>query len=94
MCVSRVGLDKRHTNLSVSVAVDNRGIFFFFRLSKQQWFIRNALVDMSLTASVANLLAVAVERHQTIITMQVKRLTTLTDSKAFSFGFKLVWLFF
>lgn len=76
------------------MAVDNRGIFFFFRLSKQQWFIRNALVDMSLTASVANLLAVAVERHQTIITMQVKRLTTLTDSKAFSFGFKLVWLFF
>ncbi|XP_021480152.1 lysophosphatidic acid receptor 2a [Oncorhynchus mykiss] len=41
------------------------------RLSKQQWFIRNALVDMSLTASVANLLAVAVERHQTIITMQL-----------------------
>lgn len=75
------------------MTVDDRGIFFFFRLSKQQWFIRNALVDMSLTASVANLLAVAVERHQTIITMQVKkRLTTLTDSKAFSF--KLVWLFF
>ena len=73
VCVSRVGLDKRHTNLSVSVTVDDRGIFFFFRLSKQQWFIRNALVDMSLTASVANLLAVAVERHQTIITMQVKK---------------------
>uniref|UniRef100_A0A4W5JM68 Lysophosphatidic acid receptor 2 n=1 Tax=Hucho hucho TaxID=62062 RepID=A0A4W5JM68_9TELE len=41
------------------------------RLSEQQWFIRNALVDMSLTASVANLLAVAVERHQTIIAMQL-----------------------
>ncbi|XP_010890829.1 lysophosphatidic acid receptor 2a [Esox lucius] len=41
------------------------------RLTKQQWFIRNALVDISLTASVANLLAVAVERHQTVMTMQL-----------------------
>ncbi|XP_061567472.1 lysophosphatidic acid receptor 2a [Cololabis saira] len=40
-------------------------------LTKKQWYIRGALVDMSLTASVANLLAVAVERHQTIITMQL-----------------------
>ncbi|KAJ7992085.1 hypothetical protein DPEC_G00274900 [Dallia pectoralis] len=40
-------------------------------LTKQQWFIRNALVDISLTASVANLLGVAVERHQTIMTMQL-----------------------
>ncbi|KAM8723449.1 lysophosphatidic acid receptor 2a [Acanthopagrus schlegelii] len=40
-------------------------------LSKEQWYIRGALIDISLTASVANLLAVAVERHQTIITMQL-----------------------
>ncbi|XP_029913318.1 lysophosphatidic acid receptor 2a isoform X2 [Myripristis murdjan] len=40
-------------------------------LTKEQWFMRGALIDISLTASVANLLAVAVERHQTIITMQL-----------------------
>ncbi|KAK7940459.1 hypothetical protein WMY93_003785 [Mugilogobius chulae] len=39
-------------------------------LSKKQWYIRGALIDISLTASVANLLAVAVERHQTIMSMQ------------------------
>ncbi|KAJ0057798.1 hypothetical protein NL108_002903 [Boleophthalmus pectinirostris] len=39
-------------------------------LTKEQWYIRGALIDISLTASVANLLAVAVERHQTIMTMQ------------------------
>ncbi|KAM4597956.1 lysophosphatidic acid receptor 2a isoform 2-T2 [Polymixia lowei] len=41
------------------------------KLTKEQWFVRGALIDISLTASVANLLAVAVERHQTIITMQL-----------------------
>lgn len=40
-------------------------------LTKEQWYIRAALIDISLTASVANLLAVAVERHQTIMTMQL-----------------------
>ncbi|CAL1588125.1 unnamed protein product [Knipowitschia caucasica] len=40
------------------------------RLTKEQWYIRGALIDISLTASVGNLLAVAVERHQTIVTMQ------------------------
>lgn len=40
-------------------------------LTKEQWYIRGALIDISLTASVANLLAVAVERHQTITTMQL-----------------------
>lgn len=40
-------------------------------LTKEQWYIRGALIDISLTASVANLLAVAVERHQTIMTMQL-----------------------
>lgn len=40
-------------------------------LTKQQWYFRGALIDISLTASVASLLAVAVERHQTIITMQL-----------------------
>lgn len=41
------------------------------RLTMQQWYVRGALIDISLTASVASLLAVAVERHQTIITMQL-----------------------
>lgn len=41
------------------------------QLTKEKWYIRSALIDISLTASVANLLAVAVERHQTIITMQL-----------------------
>lgn len=40
-------------------------------LSKKQWYVRSALIDISLTASVGNLLAVAVERHQTITTMQL-----------------------
>ncbi|XP_018560090.1 lysophosphatidic acid receptor 2a isoform X2 [Lates calcarifer] len=40
-------------------------------LTKEQWYIRGALIDISLTASVANLLAVAVERHQTVVTMQL-----------------------
>ncbi|MGH0167848.1 UNVERIFIED_CONTAM: hypothetical protein FKN15_004286 [Acipenser sinensis] len=41
------------------------------KLSQKQWFLRQGLLDTSLTASVANLLAVAVERHQTIFTMQL-----------------------
>ncbi|XP_077379479.1 lysophosphatidic acid receptor 2b isoform X2 [Festucalex cinctus] len=40
-------------------------------LSKYQWFVRQGLIDTSLTASVLNLLAVAVERHQTIFNMQL-----------------------
>ena len=40
-------------------------------LSKYQWFVRQGLIDTSLTASVVNLLAIAVERHQTIFTMQL-----------------------
>uniref|UniRef100_A0A8C6S407 Lysophosphatidic acid receptor 2b n=1 Tax=Neogobius melanostomus TaxID=47308 RepID=A0A8C6S407_9GOBI len=40
-------------------------------LNKSQWFVRQGLIDTSLTASVLNLLAVAVERHQTIFSMQV-----------------------
>ncbi|XP_046899827.1 lysophosphatidic acid receptor 2b isoform X4 [Hypomesus transpacificus] len=41
------------------------------KLSPTQWFIRQGLIDTSLTASVVNLLAIAVERHQTIFTMQL-----------------------
>ncbi|XP_061576332.1 lysophosphatidic acid receptor 2b [Cololabis saira] len=41
------------------------------KLSKYQWFVRQGLIDTSLTASVLNLLAVAVERHQTIFNMQL-----------------------
>ncbi|XP_062396038.1 LOW QUALITY PROTEIN: lysophosphatidic acid receptor 2b [Sardina pilchardus] len=39
------------------------------KLSKHRWFVRQGLIDTSLTASVINLLAIAVERHQTIFTM-------------------------
>ncbi|XP_026529609.1 lysophosphatidic acid receptor 2 [Notechis scutatus] len=41
------------------------------KLSLKTWFIRQSLLDTSLTASVVNLLAIAVERHQTIFTMQL-----------------------
>ncbi|XP_041839481.1 lysophosphatidic acid receptor 2b [Melanotaenia boesemani] len=41
------------------------------KLSKYQWFVRQGLIDTSLTASVLSLLAVAVERHQTIFNMQL-----------------------
>lgn len=41
------------------------------KLTKYRWFIRQGLIDTSLTASVLNLLAVAVERHQTIFSMQL-----------------------
>lgn len=41
------------------------------KLSIKQWFVRQGLIDTSLTASVLNLLAVAVERHQTIFNMQL-----------------------
>lgn len=40
-------------------------------LTKNQWYVRSALIDISLTASVGSLLAVAVERHQTVTTMQL-----------------------
>ncbi|XP_077054428.1 lysophosphatidic acid receptor 2b isoform X2 [Siphateles boraxobius] len=41
------------------------------RLTVYQWFIRQGLIDTSLTASVINLMAIALERHQTIFTMQL-----------------------
>ncbi|XP_029284113.1 lysophosphatidic acid receptor 2-like [Cottoperca gobio] len=41
------------------------------KLTKYRWFVRQGLIDTSLTASVLNLLAVAVERHQTIFNMQL-----------------------
>ncbi|KAJ8254051.1 hypothetical protein COCON_G00206630 [Conger conger] len=40
-------------------------------LSKPQWFVRQGLLETGLTASLVNLLAVAVERHRTIFTMQL-----------------------
>lgn len=40
-------------------------------LTQNQWLVRGALIEMSLTASVVNLLAVAWERHQSIFTMQL-----------------------
>uniref|UniRef100_A0A4W4H3U3 G-protein coupled receptors family 1 profile domain-containing protein n=1 Tax=Electrophorus electricus TaxID=8005 RepID=A0A4W4H3U3_ELEEL len=41
------------------------------KLSIYQWFLRQGLIDTSLTASVINLMAIALERHQTIFTMQL-----------------------
>ncbi|XP_039511441.1 lysophosphatidic acid receptor 2b isoform X1 [Pimephales promelas] len=41
------------------------------KLSINQWFVRQGLIDTSLTASVINLMAIALERHQTIFTMQL-----------------------
>lgn len=41
------------------------------KLSTYQWFVRQGLIDTSLTASVINLMAIALERHQTIFTMQL-----------------------
>lgn len=51
------------------------------KLSKYQWFVRQGLIDTSLTASVLNLLAVAVERHQTIFTMQLH--STMSTRRVF-----------
>lgn len=44
---------------------------FTIGLTQNQWLVRGALIEMSLTASVVNLLAVAWERHQSIFTMQL-----------------------
>ncbi|XP_036413088.1 lysophosphatidic acid receptor 1-A-like [Colossoma macropomum] len=41
------------------------------KLTIYQWFLRQGLIDTSLTASVINLMAIALERHQTIFTMQL-----------------------
>ncbi|TTE81769.1 Lysophosphatidic acid receptor 2 [Bagarius yarrelli] len=41
------------------------------KLTVYQWFLRQGLIDTSLTASVINLMAIALERHQTIFTMQL-----------------------
>lgn len=59
------------------------------KLSKHQWFVRQALIDTSLTASVANLLAVAVERHQTIFNMQLH--SNMTTRRAFVI-IVVIWL--
>lgn len=44
------------------------------RLSLQGWFVRQGLLDTSLTASVATLLAIAVERHRSVMAMQLHSL--------------------
>ncbi|XP_012686327.2 lysophosphatidic acid receptor 2b isoform X2 [Clupea harengus] len=49
------------------------------RLTQYRWFIRQSLIDTSLTASVINLLAIAVERHQTVFTMQLH--STMTNKR-------------
>lgn len=40
-------------------------------LSVSTWLLRQGLIDTSLTASVANLLAIAIERHITVFRMQL-----------------------
>ncbi|XP_060037869.1 lysophosphatidic acid receptor 2 isoform X1 [Erinaceus europaeus] len=41
------------------------------RLSLDGWFLRQGLLDASLTASVATLLAIAVERHRSVMAVQL-----------------------
>ncbi|XP_061117749.1 lysophosphatidic acid receptor 1-A isoform X3 [Conger conger] len=41
------------------------------RLTVSTWLLRQGLLDTSLTASVANLLAIAIERHITVFRMQL-----------------------
>ncbi|XP_004595577.1 lysophosphatidic acid receptor 2 [Ochotona princeps] len=41
------------------------------RLSLRAWFVRQGLLDTSLTASVATLLAIAVERHHSVMAVQL-----------------------
>ncbi|XP_032172934.1 lysophosphatidic acid receptor 2 isoform X3 [Mustela erminea] len=41
------------------------------RLSLEGWFVRQGLLDTSLTASVATLLAIAVERHRSVMAVQL-----------------------
>ncbi|CAH6790418.1 Lpar1 [Phodopus roborovskii] len=41
------------------------------RLTVSTWLLRQGLIDTSLTASVANLLAIAIERHITVFRMQL-----------------------
>uniref|UniRef100_A0A8C5PPP3 Lysophosphatidic acid receptor 2 n=1 Tax=Leptobrachium leishanense TaxID=445787 RepID=A0A8C5PPP3_9ANUR len=48
-------------------------------LTIRTWLLRQSLLDTSLTASVANLLAIAVERHQTVFTMQLH--TTMSNQR-------------
>ncbi|KAJ8345304.1 hypothetical protein SKAU_G00294970 [Synaphobranchus kaupii] len=50
-------------------------------MTVHQWFIRQGLVETSLTASVVNLLAVAIERHQTVFTMQLH--SNMTNRRVF-----------
>ncbi|KAI4888195.1 hypothetical protein NFI96_018646 [Prochilodus magdalenae] len=51
------------------------------KLDINQWFLRQGLIDTSLTASVINLMAIALERHQTIFTMQLH--SKMTNQRVF-----------
>lgn len=51
------------------------------QLTVHTWLLRQGLLDTSLTASVANLLAIAAERHQTIFTMQLH--STMSNRRVF-----------
>ncbi|KAI5623615.1 lysophosphatidic acid receptor 2b, partial [Silurus asotus] len=54
-------------------------IFCPWTVSLSEWFIRQGLIDACLNASVINLMAIALERHQTIFTMQLH--STMTNMR-------------
>uniref|UniRef100_UPI00358F9377 lysophosphatidic acid receptor 1-A-like n=1 Tax=Myxine glutinosa TaxID=7769 RepID=UPI00358F9377 len=51
------------------------------KLSLSGWMFRQAMLDTSLTASVGNLLAIAVERHLTVMKMEVH--STMSNRRVF-----------
>ncbi|XP_026556038.1 lysophosphatidic acid receptor 3 [Pseudonaja textilis] len=57
-------------------------------LSVNRWFLRQGLLDTSLTASLANLLVIAVERHISIVKMRVH--SNLTKKRV-TFFILLIW---
>ncbi|XP_005744653.1 lysophosphatidic acid receptor 2-like isoform X1 [Pundamilia nyererei] len=59
------------------------------KLSPNQWFTRQGLINTSLTASVLNLLFVAVERHQTIFNVQLH--SSMSTRRVF-IVMLLIWL--
>ncbi|XP_030578352.1 lysophosphatidic acid receptor 2-like isoform X1 [Archocentrus centrarchus] len=59
------------------------------KLSRNQWFARQGLINTSLTASVLSLLFVAMERHQTIFNVQLH--SSMSTRRVF-IVMLLIWL--
>lgn len=57
-------------------------------LTVNRWFLRQGLLDTSLTASLANLLVIAVERHMSVVRMSVH--SNLTKKRV-TFFILLIW---